>query len=189
MLDRTRIGISAAGLFGLTLAAANPALAAGDMVKNFDVAENHTRFVFQDAPVHDNGMPAYGNPFVTQGYIYPAGTLDGEPGITEDGAAQFPDKVIGTWTCSGWFVGDGAKTKSGQWVMTRQIYDFGERGDDILITQGPEYIEKDNPYQRIVTGGTGAYDAFDGRVEQTMLGFHEHGGVKFRFRLDGEEQG
>ena len=40
-----------------------------------DIAENGRRFVFDEAPVFDDGMPAYGNPFVTQGYIYPAGTL------------------------------------------------------------------------------------------------------------------
>ena len=42
----------------------------------FDVAEDMTRFVFAEQPVHEDGMPAYGNPFITQGYIYPAGTLE-----------------------------------------------------------------------------------------------------------------
>ena len=41
----------------------------------FDIAEIGTRFVFDEAPVFDDGFPAYGNAFVTEGYIYEAGTL------------------------------------------------------------------------------------------------------------------
>jgi hypothetical protein len=56
----------------------------------FDVAEDHTRFVFAPTPVHDDGLPAYGNPFVTQGYIYEAGTLDGGvEGVNPDGSPVF----------------------------------------------------------------------------------------------------
>ena len=36
---------------------------------SFEVAENGTRFAFDEAPVFDDGMPGYGNPFVTEGYI------------------------------------------------------------------------------------------------------------------------
>ena len=41
----------------------------------FDVAEAHTRIHMAAEPVHENGMPAHGNAFVSQGYIYPVGTL------------------------------------------------------------------------------------------------------------------
>ena len=51
---------------------------AGGAPTRFDVAEDQTRFVFASAPVfEEDGYPAHGNPFVSQGYIYPAGTLEG----------------------------------------------------------------------------------------------------------------
>ncbi|HZA22612.1 MAG TPA: hypothetical protein VFA32_08420, partial [Dehalococcoidia bacterium] len=43
---------------------------ANTMVLKFDVAEDATRFVFDEAPVFDDGLPAYGNAFVTSGYLY-----------------------------------------------------------------------------------------------------------------------
>ena len=76
-----------------------------DPLVRFDVAEDHTRFVFSPAPVHEDGLPAYGNPFLTQGYIYEAGTLDGGvEGVNPDGSPAFPDRIIGSWTCDGWYV-------------------------------------------------------------------------------------
>ena len=58
-----------------------------------EVAEDGTRFVFDEAPLLENGYPAYGNAFVTQGYIYPAGTLDGTNGVNADGSPEFPELV------------------------------------------------------------------------------------------------
>jgi hypothetical protein len=42
---------------------------------SFDVSENMAplpkgRFAPQAEPVHADGLPAYGNPFITMGYIY-----------------------------------------------------------------------------------------------------------------------
>jgi hypothetical protein len=75
-----------------------PAAASADgALRAFDVAEDLSRFVHDEAPVFDDGMPAFGNAFVTQGYVYPAGTLDGGvEGTTPEGGPAFPDKVIGT---------------------------------------------------------------------------------------------
>jgi len=71
-------------------------------VIEFDVAEDMTRFVMDEAPVYEeSGLPAHGNPFVTVGYIYPKGTLDGSNGVLADGQPAFPDKVIGKWVCRG----------------------------------------------------------------------------------------
>lgn len=73
-----------------------------------DIAEDPTRFVFDKTTVHSDGVSAYGNAFVTQGYIYPEGTIKGSNGSLKDGKPEFPDKVIGEWTCcrqiiySGW---------------------------------------------------------------------------------------
>ncbi len=50
----------------------------GTKIIKFDVAENGARFVFDEAPVHEDTtppLPAYGNPFITEGNIYPHGTI------------------------------------------------------------------------------------------------------------------
>ena len=146
----------------------------------FDVAEDHTRFVFAPAPVSDTGMPAHGNPFVTQGYIYPAGTLqDGTAGVLADGSPAFPEKVLGTWTCDGWFVGDGGDTVSGVWLVSRQIYDFNN--GNVLISQGTELADIGVPNKRPITGGSGYYANIDATVEQTLLGFTDFMGVNTTF--------
>jgi hypothetical protein len=96
-----------------------------DGILRFDVAEDASRFVFAPQPFYEDGMPAYGNAFVTQGYIYPEGTLDGGNGALADGQAEFPELVLGEWTCRGWFVGDAAHATTGPMVITTQVYGFG----------------------------------------------------------------
>ncbi len=166
-----------------TLATLGSTAFAGDRLTAFDVAEDHTAFVFAPAPVfEDDGYPAHGNPFVTQGYIYPAGTLaDGASGVREDGSASFPDKVLGTWTCDGWFVGDAMHATSGTWLISRQVFEF-ESGD-MLITQGPEKADQMVTYARPITGGTGDYAGASGVMEQTLLGFTEFMGVSATFEI------
>lgn len=38
---------------------------AADVSQTFGVAEDHTRFAYAPAPVHEKGMSAHGNRFVT----------------------------------------------------------------------------------------------------------------------------
>lgn len=170
----------------LWAAMAIPGSAAG--LDAFDVAEDQTRFVFSAAPVFDDGMPAYGNAFVTQGYIYPAGTLDGGiEGVNPDGSPVFPDKVLGTWTCDGYFVGDGMRTETGTVVITRQVFQFAD--GDLLIAQGPELVDVDVPVHRVITGGTGDYAGVDGPLVQVMLGMSEGMGVRLQFTVgDGRDE-
>ena len=124
----------------------------------FEVAENGLRFAFASAPVHDDGMPAYGNPFVTEGYLYPSGTLGGSNGVLPDGQPEFPEKVIGTWICRGYMIGDGAHTESGPWVTSTQTYNFGAAfGAITLITEGFELADKGVAVTRAVIGGTGPF--------------------------------
>lgn len=181
-----RLLAKGATLLGLSLGLAIGAAQAGshDKITEFDVAEDHTRFVFDEAPVHDDGMPAHGNAFITQGYIYPIGTLDDGPGVTEDGAPTYPDMVLGTWTCTGWFFGDGAHTEEGAWLVSRQVYHF-DGSDALIVSQGPEFVDVGEANARPITGATGAY-ADEEVIEQTFLGFHEHGGVKVRFEIPAE---
>ena len=151
-----------------------------DGVLRFDVAEDATRFVFAEQPVHDDGLPAYGNAFVTQGYIYPDGTLDGTNGVLPDGSPEFPDQVLGEWTCRGWFIGDGAHTTTGAWVITTQVYSFA---DAIIVTDGTEVADLDVPSARAITGGTGPYASVAGEGEQVLLGYNASEGVDLRFTL------
>ncbi len=190
---------SLAAVFGLViliaaLALALPALAGQDdevEVLEIEVAEDMFRFVFDEAPVfEEDGFPAYGNPFITQGYIYPAGTLtcDDEGvcnGVNPDGSPEFPEKVIGEWTCRGWFVGDGAHTESGPMVITTQIYDLGdEYGETMLVSEGYELVDIGKAVTRAITGGTGAYTGVVGEASQTMLGLNATEGVTLHLKFE-----
>jgi hypothetical protein len=158
---------------------------ANTKVIKFDVAENVTKFAFDEAPVHEDGLPAYGNPFITQGYIYPEGTLNGSNGALPDGSPEFPEKVIGEWICRGWFIGDGAHTTSGPVVVTSQIYQLGgDYGDVTITSEGYESSEINKEIKRAITGGTGQYQLARGEVTQEFLGFTEQMGVNLRFTLE-----
>ncbi len=169
----------AIAVFGGTAAEANT------QVIKFDVAENVTKFEFDEAPVHEDGLPAYGNPFITQGYIYPEGTLNGSNGVLPDGSPEFPEEVIGEWICRGWFIGDGAHTSTGPMVVTTQIYQLkGDYGDVTITSEGYESSEINKEIKRAITGGTGQYQMARGEVTQELLGFTEQMGVNLRFTLE-----
>ncbi|WP_299047173.1 hypothetical protein [uncultured Tateyamaria sp.] len=168
------------------MAAATTHAFAGDTPMSFDVAEDMSRFVFAPAPVFDDGMPAYGNAFITQGYIYEDGTLDsGVEGTLPDGSPAFPDKVIGRWTCDGYFVGDGMRTQTGAVVITRQVFEFDN--GDILINQGTELVDVNVKAPRVITGGTGAFAGMSGEMTQVLLGMSEGYGVRLLIDVKPEE--
>lgn len=152
----------------------------------FDVAEDMTRFAFDpDHTFEEDGFPAHGSFFVTQGYIYPEGTLDGTNGVNPDGTPEFPDQVIGSWTCYGTFIGDAAHATSGPWVVTTQIYNFGSSlGNQTLVTDGFELADVGVPIERAITGGTGDFANARGEGEQTFLGFNANEGVSLSVELD-----
>ncbi|MCI0389600.1 MAG: dirigent protein [Acidobacteria bacterium] len=152
-------------------------------IVKFDVAENGKKFTPDETPLFPDGVPAYGNEFTTEGYIYPYGTLNGTNGVKEDGSPEFPDKVIGLWFCRGWHVGQGGKTEKGPWVATNQIYDFGHEAGSVTITtdgfETPEHV----PIHRAITGGTGPFSLARGEAVQTFLGFNQSAGVSLRYDL------
>jgi hypothetical protein len=156
-----------------------------DGVLRFDVAEDMSRFAFSASPVHEDGMPAHGNAFITQGYIYPYGTLSEGNGVNPDGTPEFPELVLGEWTCRGWFVGEGAHATSGAWVITTQLYVFGDGQLDaaVLVSDGYELADVGVPGPRAITGGTGPFAAASGDGQQTFLGFNASEGVNLRFEL------
>ena len=157
-------------------------------VLRFDIVEDPTRFVFSEKPVDADGLPAYGNYFVTQGYLYPEGTLNGADGVLPDGKPAFPDKVLGEWTCYGTHLGKGAKTEKGPWVITTQLFSIGEHpGERTLVTAGYELPEVGVPIKRAITGGTGRYRSAEGEQVQRMLGFSSTNAVKLRVTLRVEQ--
>lgn len=140
-----------------------------------EIAENGTRFVIDEAPVFDDGFPAYGNAFVTEGYIYPAGTLTASNGVNPDGTPEFPGEVIGEWTCTGYFIADGAHTTEGSWVYTTQLLAFGDdpdTGADTIVVTGYESGVVGATVTGAITGGTGEHATARGEVDQTFIGMN-----------------
>ncbi|MCY4333359.1 MAG: hypothetical protein OXC60_01620 [Litoreibacter sp.] len=170
-------------LSALALMAASAGMAQADALSAFDVAEDHTRIFMAAQPVHENGMPAHGNAFVSQGYIYPEGTLaDGTVGVLEDGSPAFPDLVLGTWTCDGYFVGEGGNATTGVWIISRQTFAFDDGAT--VVTQGTEIADIGQPNLRPVTGATGDYAEIDGGLIQTTLGFTDFWGLSATYAFE-----
>jgi hypothetical protein len=161
---------------------ANPIL--DTKMLRFDVTENAKRFIFDETPLHADGTPAYGNEFVTEGYLYPFGTLNGTNGVNPDGSPEFPEKVIGRWICRGWHTGEGAKTVTGPWVVTHQVYDLGNKpGQTMLVSDGLELVDLNEPIMRAITGGTGQFSQARGEMRQVMIGFNQLNGVNLRVEI------
>ena len=183
------IAIVALGFLALALspvgAAANNSEKKQKPPTQFEVAEDGLRFAFAAAPVHADGMPAYGNPFVTEGYIYPVGTLNGTNGVLADGSPEFPDKVIGRWNCRVYMIGDGAHTTTGAWVISSQTYLFNDTyANSMLSTEGYEFADLNVPISRAIIGGTGYFKSARGEQTQTLLGFTAQMGVNLRVSID-----
>jgi len=185
------IALIAAVSVGLALANSSPTNASDSaepavQTLRFDVAENMTRFAFDQTKAFEDGLPAHGSSFITEGYIYEYGTLTESNGVLPDGSPEFPDKVIGTWLCRGWFIGEAAHATKGIWVITNQIYNFDEEyGRTTIISEGYESAAIGQPLVRAITGGTGQYIGAVGQAMQTLLGFNEGTeGVNLRYELE-----
>jgi len=152
----------------------------------FDAVEDMTRFAFDESKTFEDGLPAHGSSFITQGYIYEYGTISDSNGVLPDGSPEFPDKVIGTWVCKGWLIGDAAHATEGAWVVTTQIFNFGEEyGRNTIVSEGYESAVFGESITRAITGGTGEYVGAKGEANQILLGFNEGTeGVNLRFELD-----
>lgn len=159
--------------------------AAKTKVLQFDVAEDMNRFIFDQDVAYEDGLPADGSSFITRGYIYEAGTLDGTNGVNADGSPEFPDKVIGEWICQGYMINDAGHTTGGVWVFSNQFFQFGdEPGAETLITQGYELADVDVAIARAITGGTGEYKTARGESSQTLLGLNASEGVNLRVEIE-----
>lgn len=153
----------------------------GDAVPTatYEVVEDVTGFVFDEAPVHEDGAPAYGNSFVTRGVVYEQGALARGAGFDADGNPTHPELVVGHWLCEGFFIGDGARTETGPWVVTSQVFDFGdEDGIDVVTSHGTELADIGVEIDRAITGGTGEYAGATGTHTQVLEGFADDEGVQ-----------
>lgn len=181
-------------IFGLLLVGAGYVAAAGDVPgleslqgrhRSFtvEIAENGTRFNPDSDPLDADGIPLYGGEFITQGYLYPEGTLTCDSdnncnGVNPDGSPEFPDQVIGLWTCRGWHVNDGATTTTGPIVITTQTYSFGDNPTaQNITTDGYELADFNVEFERSIVGGTGQYGGANGVQVQEFLGWNPSIGV------------
>lgn len=110
-----------------------------------------------------------------------------------DGTTEFPDRVLGRWTCRGWFIGDGNNparggifTRSGPFVAATQIYnlDTDNSGETIIISDGVELIDLNVTFNRAITVGTGIYKKSRREVTQTGIGANATGLFNFSFDFD-----
>jgi hypothetical protein len=140
-----------------------------------DVAEDMNKFVEPRVPVGTE--PLRGSFFVTEGNIYPAGT------IPTTGGDQFDPNSrgsIGTWFCKGTFLVPGSQfDKTALAVLSDQLY-LLNNGERSLATIG---AEGNGTVIRSVIGGTGAFAGYTGEQTQQFLGFNKTGGVNLRVTI------
>jgi hypothetical protein len=137
-----------------------------------DVAEDFA--LFSSTPVKPtDAQPERGAFFVTEGNIYPAGTIEG------DGAAFDPNSAgsIGRWFCRGTFLVTASQIPAAAfWVDTAQLY-FIPDDTRSIATDG---LEGAGTIVRTVTGGTGPFRGYLGEQRQEFLGFNASGGANLR---------
>ncbi len=139
-----------------------------------DVAEDFTKF--QPTLLNPGDLePLRGSFFLTEGRIFPKGTIQG------DGADFDPNSAgsIGLWICRGTHLANASDIISGDaeiWVATTQNYLLPHDGRSIA-TEGRE---GSMPIVRTVVGGTGKYRGYVGEQRQELLGFNKTFGVNLR---------
>jgi hypothetical protein len=122
----------------------------------------------------EHTQPERGSFFVTEGRVFPAGTIVG------DGADFDPNRSghVGVWICRGTHLVAASEIPSASlWVSTAQLFILGRQGKEQLTTEG---VEGNGTVTRIVTGGAGNFNGFVGEQRQTFLGFNTTGGVNLR---------
>jgi len=139
-----------------------------------DVAEDMDKYVEHRTAAGEE--PVRGSQFVTEGNIYPVGTISGN-------GDQFDPNMAGshgTWFCKGVFLVKGSEfDKSPRAVLSDQIYLLPNDRHSIATTGA----EGNGTAIRAVTGGTGAYAGYVGEQRQEFLGFNKTGGVNLRVTI------
>jgi hypothetical protein len=178
------------GLAALTLTAAQAAIAqvapaqgsaeidAARQIEPFtfsvDVAEDLAGKFVPTFVKPEHSQPERGSFFVTEGRLFPAGTIQG------DGSSFHPGQSghIGIWICRGTHLVAASQIPAASlWVSSAQLFVIGRQGKEQLTSEG---IEGKGTVTRIVTGGAGNYAGWTGEQVQTFLGFNPTGGVNLR---------
>jgi hypothetical protein len=142
------------------------------VVFTVDVAEDFALFNPTLVKPTDT-QPERGSFFVTEGNIYPAGTIQG------DGASFDPSNAgaIGRWFCRGTHLVAASEIPAAPfWVDTAQTY-FLPQDNQSIATEG---LEGGGTIVRMVTGATGRFRGYVGEQRQEFLGFNPTGGVNLR---------
>ncbi len=154
--------------------ATTPASANGSgntLTFSVDVAEDFADFVF--TPLTPGAPPERGSFFVTEGKLFPAGTIPDDP----SGFDPNQTGSLGAWLCSGTHLVSASEIPAAPvWVVTDQLYQFPGQ-EKQLATTG---TETNTLSIRAVTGGTGALKNWTGEQRQLFLGFNKTGGVSLR---------
>ena len=162
---------------GVSAAEAVAQVTAEDGVLRFDVAENGTLFTWSGNPELVDGFPTGVFSYVTQGYIYPAGTLDASNGVLADGSPEFPDQVIGHWSCYGWWLDASVQ-------LNTHLFNFGPAwGAAMLTSEGYSIGDLNVPVERALTGGSGQFANASGGQVETLLGINASNGGTFRYEI------
>lgn len=139
-----------------------------------DVAEDMDKYVEHRTTTGEE--PVRGSQFVTEGNIYPAGTITGQG---EEFDPNMPGSQ-GTWFCKGVFLVKGSEfDQSPRAVVSDQVYLLRSDQHSISTTG----VEGNGTAVRAVTGGTGAYAGYIGEQRQEFLGFNKTGGVNLRVTI------
>jgi hypothetical protein len=86
---------------------------------------------------------------------------------------EFPEQVVGTWTCYGTFTEVPQPASTGPLLVSTQIYDLGDSpGGDTIVSVGWELADVGVPVDRAIFGGTGTHGSTDGLQTQTLLGYN-----------------
>lgn len=159
-----------AGALATTPASANGG-GSNTLTFSVDVAEDFDDFVF--TPLTPGAPPERGSFFVTEGKIYPAGTIPDDP----SGFDPSQPGSLGTWFCSGTHLVAASEIPAAPvWVVTDQLYQLPGQ-ERQLSTTGTE----GNALSiRTVTGGTGFLKDWTGEQRQRFLGFNKTGGINLR---------
>ena len=163
---------------GGPVSAANDRFLPNDtIVFTVDIAEDFSLF-YPTLVRPTDTQPERGSFFVTEGRIFPAGTI--ERGGTPEAPGPFDpngDGAIGTWFCRGTHLVSGTLFPvTARAVHTAQLYLLpNERAS--ISTEG---VEGAGATVRPMTGGTGPYAGYIGEQKQELLGFNATGGVNLR---------
>jgi len=140
----------------------SPANAQATQNLQFDVFIDATTIYFSGTP-----GPHPGTTFIVTGYIYPGGTLAGNPQVA-------PPNPIGEWTCRGTFTRNASEVRPE--VFT--IQEFYLPDDTTAIaTEGIEHglVGMDHRDMRATIGGTGIYQNVKGQNTEYRIGVNGTG--------------